>query len=99
MATIREQAKNAQSNKLDFGNVSTLKELNVDTPIETRQFQRADGSTFEITGFEMDKVFYRVPKSVLLDIKALLVEIPDLQFVKVTKSGSGKQTRYSVRPA
>lgn len=99
MATIKESAQNAEFNELEFGNVSTLKELNIDTPIETRQFQRTDGSTFEITGFEMDKVFYRVPKSVLLDIKALLAEIPDLQFVKVTKSGSGMQTRYIVRPA
>jgi hypothetical protein len=97
MATIKESAQNAKL--LEFGNVSNLEKLNIDTPLVTKEFQRTDGTTFQITGFEMDRVFYRVPQSVILDIKALLKEIPDLQFVKVTKSGSGKQTRYIVRPA
>jgi len=39
---------------------------------------------------------YRVAWTVLEEIKKMLALKPDLKFVKVTKTGEGKATKYSV---
>ena len=42
---------------------------------------------------------YRVPGSVLEEIKKMLKLVPDLQFVNVESTGSGLSTKYSVEKA
>lgn len=46
----------------------------------------------------LDEVKYRVPKSVIIDIKQFIEAIPTLRSVKISKSGSGMETRYTVIP-
>lgn len=98
MVSIREKALKQNVEKTTIKNVAELITLNIDTDIETRIFAEGTEKEFKVDGFEKDGVFYRVPFSVQKQIKVLLEEIPDLQVVKIKKSGAGLDTMYMVTP-
>ena len=54
--------------------------------------------SFEYNFIEVAGCEYRVPNSVLDQIKKIIQLRPDIQYVKVNKSGSGLGTRYNVDP-
>ncbi len=100
MSTISEAATSYEppktKNITDLDNVTTDIEITEETHTKTNE----DGAEeeFTISVIEVEGEKYRVPKSVLKNLKAILEEKPNLKTFKVTKSGSGMNTAYTVIP-
>ena len=79
-------------------NIAELDKVSVSIDVEEVEFTKEDGETFKILRTEIDGKFYRIPKTVLKDLKQILQQKPDTEFIKVSKSGSGMSTNYTVIP-
>ena len=79
-------------------NIADLDKVSVDITCREETFTKQDGDEFTINVAEIDGQDYRVPASVLKQLKAVLKEIPDLKYFKVSKSGEGMNTEYTVIP-
>ena len=96
MTNLKDTAKSYEPalthNIVDLEVVST--ELNVmyDTGIDK------DGKEFTYSYIEADGKQYRVPVSVIAQLKVILEDSPKLQKFRVKKTGEGMQTRYTVIP-
>lgn len=99
MVSIKEKVQTLRTEgKTEIKNVAELITININTDIETRVFAEGTGGEFKVDGFEQNGIFYRVPFTVQQQIAILLEEIPDLELVKIKKSGSGLDTKYMVLP-
>lgn len=97
MATVKELAQKYEAPKTL--NVSDLEKFDIQTELELKTYPKDDGTTFSYLVATIDGKQYRVPKVVLEHIKAYLLDIPDLRYVKVRKTGEGKtDTKYFVTP-
>lgn len=94
MATIREEAQNYVSPETK--NISELDEVSTELETEDKEFTKEDGSTFKIKVAVIDGEEYRVPASVLKQLKEQLAEKPDSTKFKVRKKGEGMKTEYTV---
>lgn len=96
MAKIIEEAKEyiAQTTK----NIAELKEVDVQLELENRQGTDKEGETFKYKVIIVDEEEYRVPGSVLGNLKAILEKKPDLEKFAVSKQGTGMNTTYTVIP-
>jgi len=79
-------------------NIADLKEVSVDLELEDRSGKDKDGDEFKYKVIVVDKEDYRVPGSVLGNLKAVLAKKPDLKRFAVSKQGTGMNTRYTVIP-
>lgn len=70
----------------------------VDIEIEEKEFTKDDGETFTAFVTTLEDQEVRVPKTVIAQLQAQLKENPDLLAFKVTSSGSGMNTAYTVIP-
>ena len=96
MATIKDKAKAYEPKK-----TKTIAELDVvSTDLKVTEELRKEGTEdeFEMQITKVDGIEYRVPDSVLKSLKAILKEKPDLKTFKVSKSGDGLSTSYTVIP-
>ena len=93
--TLKEQALAYEAKKTL--NIADLERVDITWPVENREGTDSDGKTFDYRVMITNGIEYRVPNSVLEEIKKMLDLKPDLQFVKVEKSGSGLGTKYSVK--
>jgi hypothetical protein len=96
MGNLREEAKAFEPKKTL--NVADLEVLSLDSKIESRIGTDKNGEEFSYKVAIVVGNEYRVPASVLADIKTLLEAKPTLKTVKVIKKGSGMNTKYSVIP-
>jgi len=96
MASIKEQAKAYELPQRK--NIAELKSVNVNTEIAEEEFTKTDGEKFTINTIEVDGVKYRVPTSVLAELKVMIEAKPEMANFKVSKSGEGLNTKYSVIP-
>jgi hypothetical protein len=94
--TLRQMAQDAK--EVQTQNIADAGIFPIDIAIETKEFTKTDGETFTVNIAVVNEVPYRVPTSVLLQLKALLEDMPELQQVKVLKTGSGMSTQYQVVP-
>ena len=95
MVTIKEQANATE--KIVFNGIETLGKVSVDLEIEeTTGLKNQDGKEFSVFKTKIEGIKYRVPKSVLIQLKNLLDLNDDIKFFKVGKSGEGLKTQYSV---
>jgi len=95
--TLREEAKAFISKKTL--NISELEVVNLDTlTTEDREGLNEDGKTFNYKVIISNNLEYRVPSSVLSNIKTLLEAKPTLKTVRVIKKGQGMNTTYQVIP-
>ena len=83
--------------------VADLDKFDVTLPLIDDSWENEDGTRNKFKAVEVvvngEKIKYRVPFTVLADIKEIAKIKPDLHFVKVTKSGSGRTgTKYTVIP-
>ena len=92
MATLTEEAKNFES-KAKINNIADLNA--VPTDLEVKEETESE---FPYKFVEVDGSRYKLPTSVLLSLKAILEENPDLKKFKVKKTGEGMDTRYTVIP-
>jgi len=88
---LKELAQEATSTALQ--NIADLKVIATDIEVE---FEEDTEFPYHYT--VVDNVRYRIPKTVFINLKALLDENPDLKKVKIIKTGEGKNTVYNVIP-
>jgi len=100
MASLKDTAKDYESKQV--GNIADLDEVKVDMDVKEDSFETEDdnGNTKEVKYkyIEVDGEHYRVPNSVLKQLKIHLEDNPKLEKFKVSKSGKGLNTDYTVIP-
>lgn len=97
MATISEIAKNyiAPSTK----NISDLKEVDVSLEMVDREGIDKKGNTFKYKAIIVAGEEYRVPSSVIGNLKVILEKKPTLKKFSVARQGKTKDdTKYTVIP-
>ena len=96
MTTLKEEAQAYEPSQIK--NIADLNEVFVDFDVKTVKRKRSDGEEYTLKLITVNGEDYRVPNSVLNDIKNILSIKPDLKRVKVTKKGTGLNTDYTVIP-
>lgn len=100
MAKLKDEAL-AYESKLTK-NIAELEEVSVDIDVEDDEFETEDEKgnpkTVKQKVTMIDGEKYRVPNSVLKQLKTHLEDNPNLKKFKVKKSGSGLNTDYTVIP-
>tara|TARA_R100000789_G_scaffold97627_1_gene100381 strand:- start:713 stop:985 length:273 start_codon:yes stop_codon:yes gene_type:complete len=79
-------------------NIADLEVVRTDAEVVDKEYQDSEGKTFTIKVITVNHEDYRVPVSVLKSLKAILEEKPTLKTFKVTKSGEGLKTTYTIIP-
>jgi len=99
MATLKEEAQAYESKQTK--NIADLEVVSVDLQTEDDEFEvTEDGKTKTVKQKVtiVDGERYRVPASVLKQLKVLLEDSPTLKKFKVKKTGAGLSTDYTVIP-
>ncbi len=94
MGTIKENAEQYEAPTTK--NITELEKIDVNLVVEEREFTRQDGTKFKVDVIVVGGEDYRMPTSVLKSLKEILVEKPELKEFKVSKSGEGFKTSYTV---
>jgi len=66
--------------------------------VEDDSFTTNEGEVVNQKVIVVDNVKYRVPISVLNNLKVLLIDSPKMKFFKVRKTGEKLDTKYTVIP-
>lgn len=94
MASLKDEAQNYEPKK-----TKNIAELDI-VPVAIDVFEDTgtdnDGKEFNYKYVLWEGEKYRVPNTVLDDLKTMIKENPDLEFIKVIKEGEGLKTRYKV---
>ena len=104
MATLKEEAQ-AYEPKQTL-NIADLDKVSVDIQTEDDEYEVDDTDEegkpikkkIKQKVVTIENKRYRVPNSVLNQLKVLLEDNPELKFFKVKKSGQGLNTDYTVIP-
>lgn len=100
MAKLKDEAKAYEPKQTK--NIADLEEVSVDVEIEDDEFETTDNEgNSKIVKQKVaiiDGYRYRVPNSVLNQLKVLLEDNPNITKFKVKKSGQGLNTEYIVIP-
>ncbi len=105
MAKLKDEAKAYEPKQTH--NIAELNEVPVDLDVEDDKFEAEDGvdeqgkpkmKTVQQKVVVINNIKYRIPNSVLNQLKVLLEDNPDLEKFKVKKSGQGLNTDYTVIP-
>jgi len=94
MASIIDSAKTYESKQTL--NIADLNSVDVNLQIEGRTGKDDEGKEFSYNVIVQDGHEYRVPNMVLEKLKEALKIKPDIKKFKVSRTGSGLSTRYSV---
>lgn len=96
MAKLNEAALNyvAPTTK----NIADLDVVQTNLELLDRTGKDSTGEEFKYKVIIINDEEYRVPGSVLGNLKAILEQKKDLKTFKVTKQGSGMNTKYTVIP-
>lgn len=96
MTTIRESAKAYEPKTTK--SVTELKSVSTELDMVERTFVDKEGKEFTINVVEIEGEEYRIPTSVVKQLKELIAEKPGMTQFKVRKSGEGLNTAYTVVP-
>jgi len=96
MATLKKEAEEYKSQKVK--NIADLESVPVELEVTEETFADEDGKDFTIKVVEIDNEKYRVPVSVLKQLKVVMEDNPDLKKFKVKRTGTGMNTEYIVIP-
>jgi len=94
MTSIIESAK-AYEPKQTL-NIADLSEVDVNLQLEDRTGTDNDGKEFNYQVAVIEGKEYRVPNMVLEKLKEATKIKPDIKKIKVNRTGSGLNTRYSI---
>jgi len=97
MTTLKEEAQ-AYEPKRTL-NIADLDRVDISLPVEERVGTDKEGKDFRYKVMVANDIEYRVPYTVLDEIKKMLALKSDITHVKVKQTGSGLNTRYSVNVA
>lgn len=96
MATLKEQAKAYEPPQTK--NIAELDQIDVNVDISEAVRAKKDGTEFRYNYIIVDEIEYRVPDSVLKQLKVHLKNTPSLRTFKVVSEGTGMNTEYTVIP-
>ncbi len=96
MASIKESAENYESPRTK--NIAELDKVSTSLEITERTFKEGTTDEFKINVVVVNEEDYRIPATVLSSLKEILAIKPDLEFFRVTKTGSDLQTKYTTIP-
>ncbi len=97
MATLKEAAESYEPKTTK--NISDAGVIPIDIEITSVERTASDGEKFTMNVVEVDGEEYRMPTSVISQLKTLLEEKPDMASFKVKRTGTTMQdTRYTVIP-
>jgi len=91
MTSLKETAQNYESQHIL--NIADLEVVDVVADIKEET-----NCEFPYKFIEVDGKQYRVPASVLINLKAILEDNPDMKKFRVKKTGEGMNTSYTVIP-
>jgi hypothetical protein len=94
MATIREQAKAYESPMTK--NICDLQKVSTEIDINHKVVNKGTPDMFEYDYIVVSNIEYRVPKTVIKQIKQQLTVNPNAVAFKVLKDGTGMNTEYTV---
>ena len=77
-------------------NVADLDRVDLSWPIEDRSGMDLEGREFKYKVVVFNDLEYRIPNTVIEEIQKIIKLKPETKAVKVSKSGAGLNTRYSV---
>lgn len=97
MTTLKEGAQ-AYEPKRTL-NIADLDRVDISLPLENREGVGEDGKSYQYKVMVANGIDYRVPFTVLDEMKKMLALKPDLTHIKVIRIGSGLNTRYTVNIA
>lgn len=96
MVTLGDEARQYEPPKTN--NITDLKVVSTSMSLEDRESKDNDGKVFRYKVVVVDGEEYRVPTSVIGNLKVILEKKPDLKEFSVSKIGNGMDTRYTVIP-
>ena len=96
MTTIKQMANDYISQEIKTVDQAGI--ISVDLETIEKVFNEGKQDEFSAIITEIDGVEYRVPKTVLKQLKQLLTDDDSFDKFKVIKSGTGKNTTYQVVP-
>lgn len=79
-------------------NIAELEKIPVDLEVTEKVFKEGTADEFKMKTIEFNGSDYRVPVSVLENLKVMLKDNPNMKYFKVKKDGEGMSTRYTVIP-
>jgi hypothetical protein len=96
MATLKETAKTFEATQMR--NIAELQEISVDLEMKEKTFKDKDGKEYMVHFVTVDGEDYRVPMTVVSQLKVLIEKKPKMTHFAVAKSGAGLATKYQVVP-
>ena len=96
MATLKDEAQAYVPQQTL--NIADLEKVPVSIDLKDAEGTDNTGKVFKYKYFEHEGQKYRVPGSVIGDLKGILQKQPNVTHVSVTKTGTGMNTRYQVIP-
>lgn len=96
MGTLKDEAEKYESKQTK--NIADLDKVLTDLEVYIGSGTDDKGKQFEYRYIKLNDMEYRVPVTVLKDLKVILKENPNLTYFKVKKTGSGFDTNYTVIP-
>ncbi len=94
MTTLKESAQDYVPKRTL--NVTDLDRVDLSFDVEDRSGTNSEGKDFQYKVIVVNSQEYRVPATVLEEIKKIIKIKPEAKFVKVSSTGSGLNTSYSV---
>jgi len=95
MRTIKEAAQNYEPKRMK--NVADLEVIRTDIRIvENEKRKDQNDEEYSVSYFVLNDEEYRIPVSVLEQLKSILEKKPELKTFSVKKTGEGKGTKYQV---
>jgi len=82
----------------ETGNIAELDSVSTALLVLERTGTNTDGEEYSYNVIVVDRKDYRIPLSVLQQLKSILEVKPNLEFFKVSRIGTGMQTKYQVIP-
>ena len=96
MATLAEQARAYVPPQTR--NIADLDLVNTDVEVKHKIVSEGTADEFSYNYVVVEEIEYRVPNSVLKQLKAQMEANPELITFSVNKEGSGLNTEYTVIP-
>ena len=96
MTSIGEEAQAYEPQRMK--NIADLEVVSVEQEIKKDARKDQANEEYSVSFVVMGNEEYRVPNSVLEQLKTMIKEKPDMKTFKVTKKGEGLNTSYQVVP-
>ncbi len=96
MSTIGETAKEYEPTRMKT--IADAEVISVSQVFQEEDRDTQDGEKYHVKFIVIDDVEYRVPNSVLEQLKTMMEEKPEMTTFSVSKKGEGKGTKYTVVP-